>query len=117
MALTHHDDVEFMVGDQWQIVGKLLDENGQPLDLSTGVQLGWTLIGPDGFQVSGLADAATLEPQDDGTVIITVPDSLTRTLHPARYLDAIRVWVGTAPATEWIGIILAAADPFHAIGD
>ena len=111
---THHDDIELVIGDEWVINGLLLDNKGQPLDLTSGaVNLGWTLLGPDGNQVPGLSDAATLEPQSGGIVLITVPDSLTKTLLPARYLDAIRVWAGDFPATQWIGIILADADPFH----
>jgi hypothetical protein len=117
MALTHHDDIELMIGDEWLIVGKLLDEDGNPLDLMSGIALGWTLCGPDGNQMSGLTDAATLTPQPGGVVRIVVPDSFTRTLQPARYLDAIRVWTSGQPATQWTGIILADADPFHSTGE
>jgi hypothetical protein len=110
---THHDDIELVIGDEWLIVGTLLDENGQPLDLTAGVTLGWALLGPDGNRVPGLTEGATLDKQLGGVVRITVPDSFTRTLTPARYMDAIRVWVGDVPVTQWTGIILADADPFH----
>jgi hypothetical protein len=110
---THHDDLELVIGDEWAILGKLLDENGAPLDLTPQVRLGWTLIGSDGNSIPGLLEVATLEPQSGGMVLITVSDSFTRTLTPARYYDAIRVWVDDAPVTEWTGTILATADPFH----
>jgi hypothetical protein len=114
MALTHHDDLELMIGDEWVINGHLLDENGQPLDLmAAGVTMGWSLVGPDGNMVPGIAEAATLEAQPGGDVLIAVSSTFTRTLNPARYLDAIRVLIDGAPSTEWTGIILGAADPFH----
>jgi hypothetical protein len=108
---THHDDLELVVGDEWLILGKLLDENGNPLDLTADVECSWTLVSPDGH-LPGLDQAATLETQDGGVVRIVVPDIFTRTLAPGRYLDAIRVWIGDEPATQWTGIIIAAADPF-----
>ena len=109
---THHDDLELVLGDEWLIVGKLLDEEGKPLDLSSGVELGWTLVNSDGH-LPGLDLAATIEPQDGGIVRIVVPDTYTRLLAPGRYLDAIRVWIGDEPATQWTGIIIADADPFY----
>ena len=79
MALTHHDDINLMIGDEWLIVGKLLDEKGEPLDLMTGVELGWALVGPDGDMLPDLADAVTLETKADGIVHIVVPDFVHET--------------------------------------
>jgi hypothetical protein len=111
---THHDDIELVIGDEWVIVGKLLDENGAPLDLLTpNIAIGWTLVGPDGNQLPGLAPEATLDKQSGGIVVIHVSETFTRTLTPARYMDAIRVWVSDLPVTQWTGIILADADPFY----
>jgi hypothetical protein len=109
---THHDDLELVIGDEWLILGKLLDEEGKPLDLSGGVECSWTLVGPTGHLV-GLDLEATLEKQDGGIVRIVVPDTFTRWLLPGRYLDAIRVWVGDEPATQWTGNIIADANPFY----
>jgi len=115
MALTHHDDIELMIGDEWVIRGRLLDEDGQPIDLGpANVDVVWALCGPDGYRVPGL-EVTTVEKQTGGDVLITLPHTLTRTLEPARYLDSIRVVVDGAPSTEWVGIILANADPFHLI--
>jgi hypothetical protein len=117
MTITHHDDIELAAGDEWEIAGTLLDETGAPLNLDASVNLGWTLLGRDGNQVEGIAGAATLErldPVSDGKILIIVPDEFTRTLEPGRYMDAVRAWVGDAPALQWVGMILCAADPFHA---
>ena len=114
MALTHHDDITLMIGDEWLIIGKLLDEEGVPIDLlDAGTSFGWTLVGSDGDQLPGIVEAATLEPQSGGVVRIVVSDSFTRTLEPGRYMNAVRVWTDGEPATHWMGIILAEADPFH----
>ena len=113
MAATHHDDISLTIGDEWLIVGKLLDENGAPLELNESVELGWTLLAPDGNQVPGIVDGVTVEKQAGGIVHIVVSDTITRTLEPARYMDAIRAWTGGEPATQWTGLILAEVDPFH----
>ena len=109
---THHDDIELVIGDEWLIVGQLLDEDGKPLDLDTGVECSWTLVTPTGH-ILGLDAVATLEETPGGIVRIVVPDTFTRLLNPGRYFDAIRVWVGDEPATEWTGIIIANANPFY----
>ena len=114
--LTLHEDIELTVGDTWEILGQLLQEDGNPLNLVPAVDLGWILLGPDGMRVTNLAEHATLvrvDPVSGGQVLITVPEELTQTFRPGRYTNAIRVWVGGTPATLWRGMILAAADPFH----
>jgi hypothetical protein len=117
--LKLHDDIELTIGDKWEIIGLLLQEDGKPLPLTPDVQLGWTLLDPDGVEVPGLAIDATLdrlEPVTAGQVLIGVNDGLTRMLRPGRYTNAIRVWVEDAPSTLWRGMILAAADPFYYSG-
>jgi len=114
--LTHHDDLELAAGDEWAIAGLLLDEEGNALDLTAGVQLGWTMRGPDGKTIPGLIDGgATLEPSEpttSGEIVIVLPGSLTKTFPPGRYTDAVRSWVGGVPALMWVGQILVACDPF-----
>jgi hypothetical protein len=114
MALTHHEDITMMIGDEWLIIGTLLDEDGLPIDLlASGTTAGWTLLGGDGDQLPGIAEAATLDRQADGVVRVVVSDSFTRTLDPGRYMNSIRVWIDGEPATYWAGHIIAEADPFH----
>ncbi len=114
--LTLHDDVELTIGDEWEITGSLLQEDGTPLDLNSGVGISWTLLDPDGIPVTDLGTYAELErvePVSAGNVIITIDAALTKTFRPGRYTDALRVQVGAAPSTLWRGMILADADPFY----
>lgn len=115
--LTLHDDIAMTCGDEWQILGQLLQEDGTPLDIADTVGITWTLIDPDGEHVPGLVASGTLErltPTTDGKILITLDEELTRTFRPGRYTDAVRVTISDAPATLWRGMILAAADPFYA---
>lgn len=111
-----HADVELVIGDEWQISGTLLGADNAPLDIVTdGSPLDWILLGPDGARVPGL-EAVIIDrilPASTGRLVITMPESLTKTLDPGRYTDAVRLWVGGAPSQMWRGIILAAADPFY----
>jgi len=106
-----HQDVELVIGDEWQITGTLLDENGDPLDLAASVLLSWVLLGPDGTRVP--LEAIIERLPTAGMLTITLPEALTRTLDPGRYTDAVRAWVNGSPAQMWRGSILAAADPFY----
>lgn len=116
--LTMHEDIEMTCGDEWQVVGQLLDESGGPLDLVEAITLNWTLLGPDGARVAGIETASVerMDPATGGKVLITVPTELTRTFRPGRYTNAIRVVIGDAPSTLWRGQILANADPFYLVG-
>jgi hypothetical protein len=115
--LTLHDDIELICGDEWQIAGQLLQEDGSPLNLEPTVQINWALLDPDGKHVLELATHTEIEridPVSSGKVLITIDEALTRTFRPGRYTNAIRAAIGGAPATLWRGIILAGADPFYA---
>jgi hypothetical protein len=109
MALNHHDDTELMAGTDWAIAGTLLDVDGNPLDLSNAT-LQWTLIGPDGLPVLQNGDA-TITITGTGTINIAVHHTVTATLDPARYLDALQLSIGDVISPLWIGVILVAANP------
>jgi hypothetical protein len=40
---AHHDPIELIAGDPWEIPGTLTDDNGDPLDL-TGAEFEWVLV-------------------------------------------------------------------------
>lgn len=113
MALTHHDDLEFVAGDDWSIDGTLLDVNGSPLDLTNATFL-WNLIDPNGLSVSDLVGASAIgiiQPSTNGQVQIIVPKQFTAPLLAGRFHDALRVTIGYS-STFWMGTILVNGDPF-----
>ena len=88
--LTLHDDIELTCGDEWQILGQLLQEDGTPLDIVDGIGIGWMLLDPDGLHIPDLTGVTLerLDPRSDGKVLITISEDLTRTFRPGRYTDA-----------------------------
>lgn len=117
MAITHHDDLELFAGDDWSIVGVLLDVNGSALDL-TEATLEWTLIDPTGAQVAnvqGSVSITVMAPPTNGQVTIRVPAVNTEPLTAGRYHDALRVSLGNRASLYWIGSLLVSSDPFTLI--
>lgn len=45
---THHDPIELVAGDDWEIPGALLDDNGNPLDLSDA-EFAWVVVDTGGI--------------------------------------------------------------------
>jgi hypothetical protein len=111
--LTHHDDLEYVAGDDWTIIGVLLDVNGSTLDL-TNASFQWTLIDPTGEPVVDLLSVATisvLQPSTNGQVQIVVPAAVTLPLLAGRFHDALRVTIDYT-STFWMGTILVDGNPF-----
>lgn len=116
MPLTHHDDLEFIAGDDWTIDGVLLDVNGSPLDLN-GAFFQWTLIDPTGLSVADLLGATTVnivQPAANGQVQIIVSKQVTTSLLAGRFHDALRVSIDYT-TTFWMGTILVGGNPFDLI--
>ena|SRR5215831_19462277 len=110
MALTHHDDIELAAGDDWAIPGTLLDENGQPLDL-TNATLAWTLLGPDGCPALTAGQyTISVVPQQTGNIKISVNRIVTGLLPPGRYTDAMYATIGGTTTTMWVGNILVSVN-------
>ena len=112
---THHDDIALTAGDDWLIAGSLIDENGQPLDLSTAEMVQWVLLGPDGQPAlpPGVAVIEIADPPTAGLVNVSVPSSATKLLYPGNYIDAMRVvMTETSRSGVWQGIIGVWANPF-----
>lgn len=115
MPLVHHDDIELAAGDDWLILGTLLDQNGNPEDL-TGATLEWMLLGPDGCPVlvDGQFSVAPV-PQEVGNINIYVAATVTQTFAAGRYTDAVRATVGGVKSSMWIGNILVAVNLFNVV--
>jgi hypothetical protein len=100
-------------GDDWAVVGTLLDIDGSQLDL-TGATLGWVLAGPDGAVVAsfpGAAEIAIWEPVTSGSVIVTLGSDITADSAPGRYTDALRVTTEHGRQTMWRGAVLVGSSP------
>jgi hypothetical protein len=99
-APTPHPDLTLASGDDWEILGTLLDTAGQPLDL-TDATLEWVLVGPDGTveaSFPGSAEIAIWEPFASGAITVILRSDITETLAPGRYSDRLRVTIdGSAP--------------------
>ena len=113
---TVHDPENFICGDNWQIVGPLLDGTGAPLNL-TGATIQWKLDTAD-----GLANVLTLDNAGNGGVVVVEPSTATilvnvtaarsRDIAPGTYRDWLRVTLANgAVFTEWTGIIRADLNP------
>ena len=110
---SHHPDIELVAGDDWSIVGTVLDDSGNPLDL-TGSTLVWTFIDPDGETMVDLITASSISPNSPptaGILTIAVPRGVTAPLLAGRYHDALRVIPTIGASTYWLGSILIEPDP------
>ena len=111
---TTHEIVSWTAGDDWQIKATLLDENGNPFDLSGTPQIKWALmdsafhrvIDEDNVNIA-VTDAAA------GQCSITIPAVISSPL-AGRYTDVIRIVFGGVTSTLSYGSISVAADPWAA---
>ncbi len=113
MPVPHHDPIEFVAGDDWDIGATLLRPDGSPYDL-TNATVVWMLRGPDGAPALQ-ADQYSINltpPLTAGQLIIAVPAAVTATLRPGRYLDALRATDSAGTDTFWTGMILVSANPW-----
>lgn len=113
MALSHHDEIELMQGDDWKIPFTLLDPASHPIDLTSidASAFTWALVGPDGIGVSAVGAVITKSAPTAGRGMITVPRAVTEGLTVGRYFDSLRVLIGSSESTFWVGTILVDADP------
>ncbi len=114
MPTTGHDDAKLVAGQDWRIVGELLDRDGKPLDL-TNASITWLLLDPSGVPVEASAIITVLEPPTNGIVNIELTAATTAALAPGHYTEALRItWVGLTSNFHGLSIIVVAGDPFCA---
>ncbi len=113
MAIPHHDDLEFVAGDDWDIGATLLRSDGSAYDLSQATVI-WMLRGPDGLPVLQPEQYSIKinPPTTAGVITIVVPASSTAGLRPGRYLDWLRATDNAGTDTFWTGIILVDPNPW-----
>ena len=109
---TTHTLFEFVAGDDWQISAELLDQNGNPYNL-TNAQILWTLVNNAGQRILQPADVAiSITNAALGLCSITVPSSKTTAIFGGRYNYALRIVTGGVTSTLCIGPIQIIADPW-----
>lgn len=86
---THHDPIELVPGDDWEIPGAVLDADGNPLDLSDA-DFEWVLVDTGGNPIT-LAAEVEVTDAADGAISISIPTSDTTGLDPGFYMDALHV--------------------------
>lgn len=110
---TSHTVFELIGGDDWEISAELLDENGNPYNL-TAAQVKWTLVNNAGQQILDDVDVsiATVDAVA-GTCLIRVAAARTTSIGGGRYSDALRIVTGGVTSTLCIGPIQVVIDPWR----
>ena len=98
----HHEPIEVIAGEPWEIPGTLLDANGSPIDLA-GAILEWALVDSGGNPVAIPAEV-TITDTAVGAICISISANDTAGLDPGYYNDGLRATVpgGRAPDLAWL---------------
>lgn len=111
MESTDNDPAKLVAGDDWHIVGTLLDRAGNPLDL-INASIAWTLLDPSGAPVGASAIITVIDPPSAGIVNIKLTGAMTATLAPGHYTEALRITrAGKTSTFQGLSIIVMAANP------
>jgi hypothetical protein len=112
MPTIGQDDATLVAGEDWHILGELLDRDGKPLDL-TDASIAWTLLDSSGGQVEASATITVLDPPTRGIVNIELTAATTAALAPGFYTEALRITrAGSTAELQGLSIIVVAANPF-----
>jgi len=115
MATIPHPLQSFVIGDDWQIIGRLTDELGNPLDPTPASSAVWKLDDETGtvslFTLTiGAGITIGADPAGISTVpvaLITLPAASTATLTPGTFRDQLRLVLAGVTSTFWQGPIQA----------
>ena len=108
----HHEPIEVIAGEPWDIPSTLLDANGFPVDL-TGATLEWALVDSGGNPVAITADVAVIDAAA-AAICISVLANDTAGLDPGYYKDGLRVTMPCGKPSNWHGQIQVDANRFAA---
>jgi hypothetical protein len=109
---TPHTVFQFVGGDDWEIHATLLDENGNPYNL-TGATITWTLLNSAGQHILNPGDfSISIINATAGTCKIVVLAAKTTTIPGGRYTDALRILIGGVTSTLSIGPVQITRDPW-----
>ena len=90
MPTTGHRDRNFVAGDDWDINGTLLGQDGNPLDL-TNTFIAWALLDSSGSAVETNAIVTAVNPPSTGMINIKLSAATTAAIAPGCYTDALRI--------------------------
>jgi len=110
--LEHHDPVEVIAGESWDIPCTLLDANSSPIDL-TGATLEWALVDSGSNPVAIPADVTVIDAAA-AAICISVVAKDTAGLDPGYYNDGLRVTTPRGQRSTGHGQIQVDASPFVA---
>jgi hypothetical protein len=110
--MSKHQAVSLFGGDDWEIYVTMLDDNGNPYNL-TSAQIIWVL-NDNQYQVISSSEVSVSTGTDPtkGQATILVPASVTEKLISNKYTDNLRIVSGGITSTLLTGTIIVTADPF-----
>ena len=112
---TTHTQLDWVAGDDCQINATLLDQYGEPFDLSVLHEIKWTLMDQAYRRIIDTPDVVvTITDAPAGKCSIIIPAPITSPLPAGRYTDVIRIVYGGITSTLSYGPIYVQADPWLA---
>jgi hypothetical protein len=106
----HHEPVEVIAGEPWDMPGTLLDPNRAPIDL-TGATLEWVLV-DSGGNPAAIAAEVTVTNAARGEICLSISGDDTAGLDPGLYNDGLRVTKPGGERQTWHGYIQVDANRF-----
>jgi len=105
------DSDKLFAGEEWWIVGTLLDREGSPLDL-TDASIEWTLLDESGASVGASATTTVLDPPTAGIIHINLAAATTAALAPGYYTDKLQITFSDKTSViHGLSIIVVAMHP------
>lgn len=110
---VHAIQTNMFAGDDWEVRATLLDQDGNPYNLSGTPVILWTLLNENGVRVIQSNEViVTVLDTAAGKCSIVVPHTITTRLPSDIYIDALRINIGGVISTLSTGQIQVIADPF-----
>jgi hypothetical protein len=110
---TTHPQADLFAGDDWEIHATLLDQDGNPYDLSGSPEILWTLLNHNNQKViNGTGVTVTVTDPAGGKCTVLIDGSATTNLPSGLYNDVLRLVIGDVSTTLLVGPIHLSADPW-----
>jgi hypothetical protein len=110
---TEHIVFNWVAGDDWRIDVTLLDQDGNPFNLTGTEEILWTLMDQSYRRILDVGDfGISITNGPTGQCSILIPATKTSPLPAGRYTDVIRIITGGITSTLSFGSIFVQADPW-----